>query len=193
MQNWQRYLLIAILTYCPVRQRELRELELGRTLFREIDGYVIKLKPEDHKTGSKTGREREFRLPPILTDDLDEWLNTWRPKVQTNHKRVFLRLNLRRMENFGEPYEGSKLGEIIVRTMYTATGHLFGEPKRTSPHDFRRIAITWQRKYGSRDQDEALAEMMGHSVREADRTYSQLTSREKTDKAVKWWKHNTQL
>jgi integrase len=192
MQNWQRYLLIAILTYCPVRQRELRELELGRTLFRELDGYVIKLKPEDHKTGSKTGREREFRLPPILTDDLDEWLNTWRPKVQTNHKRVFLRLNLRRIENFGEPYEGSKLGEIVVRTMYTATGHLFGEPKRTSPHDFRRIAITWQRKYGSRDQDEALAEMMGHSVREADRTYSQLTSREKTDKAVNWWKHNTQ-
>lgn len=188
MQNWQRYLLIAILTYCPVRQRELRELELGRTLFREADGYVVKLKPDDHKTGSKTGKEREFRLPAILTDDLDEWLCTWRTRVKTTHNRVFLKLNLRKIENFGKPYDDSRLGEVIVRTMYAATGYLFGEPKRTSPHDFRRIAITWQRKYGDRDHDEALAEMMGHSVREADRTYSQLTSREKTDKATNWWK-----
>ncbi|MBD2036594.1 hypothetical protein H6F76_16400 [Leptolyngbya sp. FACHB-321] len=106
--------------------------------------------------------------------------------MKLNHKRVFLRLNLRTIENFGEPYEGSRLGDVVVRTMYTATGHLFGEPKRTSPHDFRRIAITWQLKYGNREQDEALAEMIGHSVRESDRTYSQLTSREKTDKAVNW-------
>lgn len=29
MQSWQRYLIIAILTYCPMRQREIRELEIG--------------------------------------------------------------------------------------------------------------------------------------------------------------------
>lgn len=188
MLSWQRYLLVAILTYCPIRQRELRELELGKTLFREEDGYVVRLRPDDHKTGSKTGKDREFALPAKLTADLDEWLNVWRPKVSTQHKFVFVHLSTKWPERFGEPYDGTKLGEIVTRAMFNATGILYGDPKRTSPHDFRRIAITWQRKYGSRDQDEALAEMMGHSVREADRTYSQLTSRERTEKAKNWWK-----
>lgn len=188
MLSWQRYLLVALLTYCPVRQRELRELELGKTLFREEGGYVVRLRPEDHKTGSKTGKDREFALPNNLTADLDEWLNIWRPKVSTQHQVVFVRLSPQCPDRFGEPYDRTKLGEVVTRAMYNATGILYGDPKRTSPHDFRRIAITWQRKYGSRDQDEALAEMMGHSVREADRTYSQLTSRERTEKAKNWWK-----
>ncbi|MBE9111603.1 tyrosine-type recombinase/integrase [Nodosilinea sp. LEGE 07298] len=188
MLSWQRYLLVAILTYCPVRQRELRELELGTTLFREEEGYVVRLRPEDHKTGSKTGKDREFALPANLITDLDEWLNVWRPKIPTEHQRVFIHISRRTPHKVGQPYDGVKLSEIVTRAMYNTTGILYGEPKRTSPHDFRRIAITWQRKYGSRDQDEALAEMMGHSVREADRTYSQLTSRERTEKAKNWWK-----
>ncbi len=188
MQSWQRYLLIAILTYCPIRQRELRELEVGRTLFREEDGYVVRLQPDDHKTGSKTGKDREFALPSNLTADLDEWLNVWRPKIPTEHQRVFIRLAPQKPNDVGKPYEGTKLSEVVSRAMYSATGVLYREPKRTSAHDFRRIAITWQRKYGNRDHDEALAEMMGHSVREADRTYSQLTSRERTEKAKNWWK-----
>jgi hypothetical protein len=61
MQSWQRYLIIAILTYCPLRQREIRELEIGRTLYREEDCYCVLLDPADHKSGSRTGEEREFR------------------------------------------------------------------------------------------------------------------------------------
>jgi integrase len=188
MLSWLRYLVVAILTYCPIRQRELRDLELGKTLFREEDGYVVRLRPEDHKTGSKTGKDREFALPAHLTADLDEWLNVWRPKISTGHQRVFIHVSSKSGQKLGQPYDGVKLSEIVTHTMYTATGVLYGDPKRTSPHDFRRIAITWQRKYGNRNQDEALAEMMGHSVKEADRTYSQLTSRERTEKAKNWWK-----
>ncbi len=188
MLSWLRYLVVAILTYCPIRQRELRDLELGKTLFREEDGYVLRLRPEDHKTGSKTGKDREFALPAHLTADLDEWLNVWRPKISTEHQRVFIHVSSKSGQKLGQPYDGVKLSEIVTHTMYTATGVLYGDPKRTSPHDFRRIAITWQRKYGNRNQDEALAEMMGHSVKEADRTYSQLTSRERTEKAKNWWK-----
>lgn len=56
MLSWLRYLLVAILTYCPIRQRELRDLELGKTLFREEDGYVVRLRPEDHKQVAKRAR-----------------------------------------------------------------------------------------------------------------------------------------
>jgi integrase len=191
MVSWQKYLIIAILTYCPVRQRELRELEVGRTLFREADCYVVKLSAEDHKTGSRTGKGREYRLPTHLTEDLEHWLNVWRPKVTTEHQLVFVNLSqyATRYQQFqGEPLTASRLALLVKRTMAVATAYLFGEAKLTTPHDFRRIAVTWQRKYGRRDQDEALGEMMGQSVQEADKTYSQLTSRDLTEKAQEWWK-----
>jgi integrase len=193
MQSWRRYLIIALLTYVPVRQREIRELELGRTLFREADGYWVKLAPEDHKTGSKTGKGREYPLPTVLTADLDYWLNELRPKVPTNHNYVFIHLNASRPESYGNPLSDVTVGSLVKTTMYTATGNLFDNPKRTTPHDFRRIAITWQRKYGNPAQQEALAELMGHSVQEANKTYSQLTSRDVTERAKEWWKPITNL
>ncbi|MBD0261841.1 MAG: hypothetical protein ICV85_10830 [Tolypothrix sp. T3-bin4] len=82
IRSWQRYLLIAILTYCPLRQRELREMELGRTLFRIPNGYRVILQPEDNKTGD----ERDFILsnvlPPQVVADIDEWLDVWHPKLK---------------------------------------------------------------------------------------------------------------
>ncbi|WP_411840866.1 hypothetical protein [Nodosilinea sp. PGN35] len=186
--SWQRYLIISILTYCPVRQREIRELEFGRTLFREPEGYVMRLQPLDHKVGGRTGKEREFFLPDILTHDLDEWLNVWRPKVPTHHQRVFIKLRNQKLDVLGTPYNDTQLCGLVARAMYSATGYLFGSPKRTTPHDFRRIAITWQRQHGRRDQDEALAEIMGHSVREANATYNYLAARDRTAKAKNWWK-----
>lgn len=78
-RSWQRYLIVAFLTYCPLRQREFRELELNRTLFRD-DGYRVILTPLDNKTGDY----RDFRLvdllPPEVIADLDQWLDYWRPK-----------------------------------------------------------------------------------------------------------------
>lgn len=82
IRSWQRYLIVAILTYCPVRQREIRELELERTLFRTSNGYRMILAPEDNKTGD----ERDFILSDVLAPevvaDIDEWLDIWRPKIQ---------------------------------------------------------------------------------------------------------------
>ena len=81
LRSWLRYLICVLLLYCPVRQREIRELELNRTLFRREDGYWVLLKPDDHKHGSKTGRTREFPLPDCLTADFDEWLEVLRPRI----------------------------------------------------------------------------------------------------------------
>lgn len=188
MHSWQIYLMIAILAYCPVRQREVREMELDRTLFREKNGYVVLLEPDDHKTGSFTGKGREFCLPDLLTQDLDEWLTVWRPKLRPSHNRVFMKLRDASSESFKQPYDDPQLSGMVARAMYRATGILFDDPKKTAPHDFRRIAITWQRKYGDRDQDLALAELMGHSVEEANRTYNQMSGRDRTAKAQEWWK-----
>lgn len=81
VRSYLRYLLVAILTYCPIRQRELRELELGKTIYRTEKGYRIILQPDDNKTKD----ERDFMLseilPPYLVADLTNWLDVWHPKI----------------------------------------------------------------------------------------------------------------
>lgn len=188
MKSWQRYLIVSILTYCPVRQREVRELELNKTLFREADGYWVKLTQKQHKAGSKTRKGREYPLPKHLTAELDEWLQKWRPKVPTSHNLVFICTGSNRNpESRGQPMTGGDMSDLVSAAVYKATSILFDNPRRTAPHMFRRIAITYQRRYGRPEQKEALAELMGHTVAEADRTYNEETIRERTLKALDWW------
>lgn len=187
---WQHYLIVAILVYCGLRQREIRELELGKTLFREADGYWVKQAPEDHKIGSKTGKGKEFRLPEHLTEDLDEWFKVWRPKMPLQgHNQVFALMGSQaRPEAMGKPFTESLLGNFVTRRVYKATSFLFQEPKRVNPHFFRNLVITHQRKHGDPSQKEPLATMMGQSVETADKTYNLMTRRERTAKVQNWWK-----
>lgn len=88
---WQTYLLVKILVYCPVRQEELRKLKLGETLFRREDSegnpyYVVELK--DHKRSLTTRKMRHYRLPAILTEDLDVWVYEWRPWIVESVKTL---------------------------------------------------------------------------------------------------------
>ncbi len=194
MSSWQTYLIVAILTYCPVRQREIRELTVNQTLFREADGYWVKLTSKQHKAGRKSRKGREYPLPKHLTADLDTWLKEWRQKVLTSHHRVFIQMGSNRCpENFGQPLNAGNMSDLVANAAHRATAVLFNEPRDTTPHVFRRIAITYQRRYGRPEQKEALAELMGHTVEEADRTYNEESIREKSQKAEGWWQLNLQL
>jgi hypothetical protein len=80
----QVYLIVKILVYLPVRQQEVRQYEIGKTLFRKLDAkgrpyYQVII--TEHKNKSKTGKDRKYKLPSILTADLDAWINVWRPKA----------------------------------------------------------------------------------------------------------------
>ena len=187
---WEHYLIVAILVYCGIRQREIRELELGKTLFREADGYWVKQEPADHKIGSKTGEGKEFRLPELLTEDLDEWLNVWRPKMPLQgHNQVFAMIGSNAHPNsMGKPFTETSLGAFVTRRVYKATSFLFDEPKRINPHFFRNIIITHQRKHGDPSKREPLATMMGQSIETADRIYNLMNRRDRTEKAQDWWK-----
>ena len=88
IRTWQIYLIVKILVYCPVRQEEVRNLNLDETLFREEDEhgpyYVVKL--DEHKRSTLTGKPRHYRLPTILTEDLDLWIYKWRPIIAESIK-----------------------------------------------------------------------------------------------------------
>jgi len=88
---WQIYLIVKILVYCPVRQEEIRNFKFGETLFRQEDEqgnpyYVAKI-PE-HKRSSLTAKPRHYRLPAILTADLDIWIYKWRPLIEESVKTL---------------------------------------------------------------------------------------------------------
>ncbi|MBW4628739.1 MAG: hypothetical protein KME49_25295 [Brasilonema octagenarum HA4186-MV1] len=90
-RSWQIYLIVKILVYCPVRQEEIRNFKLGETLFRceDEDGnpyYVAKL--TEHKNSGVTGKPRHYKLPTILTQDLDMWIYKWRPLIEESIKTL---------------------------------------------------------------------------------------------------------
>lgn len=188
---WQNYLLLAILTYTPVRQREIREMELGKSLKREETGWWVTLTADQHKTGSKTGKSRAYPLfaGPMkeqLTHDLDTYVNKWRPLAQLSHNYLFfLRGSSNSPTSRGLPIPTSDyLSHLIPRQVLRVTASLYGKEnvKTPSPHDFRRIFCNWLYTYGTLEEQESYAELMGHSVEEARRTYALVESRTKTER-----------
>lgn len=189
MASWQIYLIVSILTYCPVRQEEIREMTINSTLFREADCYWVKLDRHQHKAGKKSRKGREYPLLKHLTKELDFWLETFRPSILTDHDLVFTRTGSRRNPaTRGEPLNEGDMSDLVAGAVHRATAVLFEEPRNTTPHIFRRIAVTFQRRHGRPEQNEAFAEMIGHTVREADATYNEETLREKSQPAEDWWK-----
>lgn len=191
IKAWQNYLIIAGLTYTPVRQFEFTILELEKNLKRELDGWWVTLAVDEHKTGSKTKKGREYPLfsgamKEQLTRDLDEYVNRIRPLANPQHNFLFFqRGNHRSPQSSGRPISDSvHLSGLVPRVMLRASALLFGEEnaKRTSPHDFRRIFCTWLYTYGNAEEQEVYAEVMGHSVEQAHLTYVLLKSRDKTVK-----------
>jgi len=82
VEAWEVYLMIKILVYAPVRQEELRKLQVGSTLIKLKDSqglerYAVRIK--NHKNFNRTGKSRYYPLPSVLTQDLDTWLHVIRP------------------------------------------------------------------------------------------------------------------
>ncbi|KAK3264030.1 hypothetical protein CYMTET_27204 [Cymbomonas tetramitiformis] len=70
----QTYLIFSILSCVPDRQRTIRELQLGKTLQREGDNYVIVHGPEDYKTGKVYGDRPPLVIASQFTPVLEEFI-----------------------------------------------------------------------------------------------------------------------
>ncbi|MBD1806310.1 hypothetical protein H6F98_12720 [Microcoleus sp. FACHB-SPT15] len=84
IRSWQVYLIVKILVFLPVRQQEIRQLKPGETLLRKKDekGHpYYEARITHHKNKTRTGRDRIYKLPNILTADLDAWIDILRPKA----------------------------------------------------------------------------------------------------------------
>ena len=91
----QKYLIFGILACVPDRQRTIRELELGRTLFKDEEAgiYVIKHKPSDYKTGKAYGERAPLYISQSLTAALDVFLGRYRAALEPEHEFLFTQAN----------------------------------------------------------------------------------------------------
>jgi hypothetical protein len=128
----QRYLVVAILSVVPDRQRTLRELEVGRTLLRrEADGaWIIKHGPADYKTGKRYGDRPPLLIAPFIYPELEAFISTWRAHLSPATPRLFV-----------QPRTGQPLNERALYVMFKyAALRLTG--KATHPHLVRDMIVT---------------------------------------------------
>ncbi len=141
LRSWQHYMIVALMVYCPFRSKEIQELELSKSLFRQSDHSWTVLKAARYKMGSQP-ENRQYKITGQLAEDLDTWISIWRPKVPTTHKLVFIRLGSNRTpESLGQPLTDRDMWELVERAVYKATAAVLGNPKRINPHMLRQIFV----------------------------------------------------
>lgn len=166
------YLICAILSCVPDRQRTLRELELGRTLVLRGANYVIQHGPDDYKTGAQYGERPPLVIAPHVKPYLDAYLGKWRAFLTPSHGFVFSK------KNGAAPTSGF-IYSLFTAAMYRLTG------KKTNPHFVRDIIVTHLKESDASERDlEALAIYMGHSSTMQRTTYDRRTKGQKVAPAV---------
>lgn len=168
----QRYLVFAILSCIPDRQRTIRELQVGRTLFKEDGRWVIRHSPSDYKTGKLYGKRPPLVIAPFVYPELEAFINVFRAELAPSHDMLFSRAS-------GLPMTDNSLYDMFVHTAQRRTG------KPTNPHLIRDMVVTHLRTQGTSEGEmEALAIYMGHSITMQRDTYDRRTRDQKVTPAV---------
>jgi hypothetical protein len=80
-------LIIRLLTRCPRRQKEIREMDFGGRLYQDDRGtWQLHYQSHQLKNEMHNKQPNEFRMewPPDLVDDLTEYLQVFRPMLLGN-------------------------------------------------------------------------------------------------------------
>ena len=190
--SYQRYSIFAFFSALADRQRTLRELEVGRSLFKRNGIWRIEHGPDDFKTGSTYGK-RIIPIPNWFYPELEAWLHGyedeegvwhgyidesgnrlgWREVFKPNHSCVFT-------QKCGNKMTSSSLHYLFRQAAYRITG------KACHPHLVRDMIVTYlKRSAASSDVLEALARLMAHSVKMQQDIYDRRTPEEKIEPAIK--------
>ena len=120
-------LMIALLTACPIRLRNLTMIAISRHLMQVNDRYQLRFAPHE----VKNNRYLTMALPSALTPFLEMWLQQWRPRLCKSADLMSLWIDVR----------GGALGARGIHAAITKrTKQAFGHP--INPHLFRDIAAT---------------------------------------------------
>ena len=94
------------------RQRTIRELEVGQTLFKDGQGrWVIRHGPAHYKTGKAYGERPPMLLAPHIYPELEAFLEKWRSELKPEHNFLFSTAN-------GRPLTGVALYKLFYTSCY---------------------------------------------------------------------------
>ena len=158
----EKSLLIKLMVLRPLRQRNIREMELNKNLFKDKEGtWWIKFEGKELKVDRKNGKVNKYlsEFPKQLVPFLEEWLDKWRPLL--NPKTDHLFVNSR----------GSSLNSISVRNWFRSTTFAYKEVCVT-PHMVRTI---WATEYIKETGNfNIAANMLGDNVETVLKHYAHL-------------------
>jgi hypothetical protein len=183
----QRYLIFALFSIIPDRQRTFRELSVGVTLCKSNNVWQIEHSAKDFKTGHvylKPGEKRIIPIPEFLYPELENWLFGtedeagsrhcyvdaaglrlgWREVFQPKHNFVFTQQN-------GEPFITSTFNSLFRNTAYRLTG------KVCTPQLVRQMIVTHFKLSGAPEHImTSLAQLMTMSPQMQQRVYDRQAS-----------------
>jgi hypothetical protein len=172
-------LMLRLWTYIPYRQRNMREMELGKHLYKDTEGkWRITFRADELKIASKRGRTNVFDLPfpDTLVPILETYLALWRPILLTRashpeqEHHVFLTQN-------GTPFQEKVLAYALRMLVYSYTG------KHWHPHIIRTVwATEWLRNSGD---FHTAAIMLNDTLETVISNYSHLLEEDVAEKAYR--------
>jgi integrase/recombinase XerD len=125
-------LLIAFLSYRPIRRRNLSSISLGTHLLEIDGGYIVKFSADE----TKQHVELQFEWPHVLVPHLQRYLTEFRPYLVANGQHGALAGQYLWIAKDGGPITP----QGIERLISVATKAAFGTP--INPHLFRDCAAT---------------------------------------------------
>lgn len=167
----QRSLIIRLLVRRPLRSRNIREMQLGRNLYQTAKGWDIEFRGMELKVSRRCGQENVYHVsfPPDLVETLEEFLERWRPVLNTNGSNIVF------LSRYGTPLSQSALNKQIKRAVYEHTG------RGTNIHLFRDI---WATEFIIGTQNlTAAAMILGDELETVLRRYAHLRAHDASQQA----------
>jgi integrase len=164
--NVRTSLILRLLVRIPMRQRNVRELELERNLFGDPLGHWrLRFAGAELKVRHRGGRPNIFELPfpKDLVPDLETYLESYRPQFLNAETSPYLFLTAR-----GQPLSPTRLRQELRQAVQVRTG---------KPFDPHRIRTIWATEYFSRGPGDfyAVAYMLNDTITTVLNSYYKLS------------------
>jgi len=175
--RFQQGVILKLLVRVPLRQRNIREMQLGTHLYKDQAGHWhLHFQGEDLKIGRRGEQINEYTINlSQYAEDwvpvLEEWLREYRPRLPGATTSPLCFLTQR-----GRPFSKAHLGHEISTAVRMHTGVRF------YPHLIRTI---WATEYIEEEGDYATAaEMLGDTLGVVIKTYYHLEKHAQQAKAA---------
>jgi hypothetical protein len=114
----QRSLIIRLLIRRPLRNRNIRELQLGKNLYQSDGQWMLEFVGDELKIAKIGGQPHIYKIlwPADLVKQLEEFLRVWRPLlIDDDNGPLFARSS-------GKAFTASSLGTEFKKAVYAYTG-----------------------------------------------------------------------